>query len=66
MLASFFSAQSLKNYEHISDLGVEISLSHRHVKNVDFFRVKRINLRLISSIPRYTLGQNLPVAHVSR
>ena len=32
-------AQSLKSYEHFSDLGVKNALDHRHI---DFFRVKRI------------------------
>ena len=32
MLTSFFSAQSLKSFEHISDIGIEIALSHRHVE----------------------------------
>ena len=33
--------QSLKSYEHFSDLGVEIAPSRRHIENVDFSRVKR-------------------------
>ena len=32
-MLSSFSAQSLNNYEHFSNLGVEIALSNRHVEN---------------------------------
>ena len=38
MLSSFFSAQSLKSYEHFSDLGIDIALSQRvtaMLKNID-------------------------------
>ena len=35
-----FSAQSLKSYEHFSDLGVKIALSHRHVEKRLFFSGK--------------------------
>ena len=41
MLSSFFT-QSLKEYGHFSNLGVEIALSHRHVKNLDFLGIKRM------------------------
>ena len=39
MLISY-SAESIKSYEHFSDLGVDIALSHRHAKKTLMFSGK--------------------------
>ena len=42
MLSSNEALKELKSYRQFSDLGVEIALSHRHVKKRCLFQVKRI------------------------
>ena len=62
-MLSSFSSQSLKNYEHFPDLGVEIALSHRYVEKRWFLRVKRIKIICIPEFYYMSSGLNklLPV-----